>query len=174
MVSKPSPKNTISRSRMFSCERERVHRGIDHAHVGAVGLGLQQAFFGARHAHRIAEGGENDLGTLGDAHAIIDAAHRQHAHWATGPMHKLDRLGQHALDAIAEYRMRVTAAHLHDMKRPILGSIHRRHQVVDFLDEYPRLFAVAELIDIFHAALPFLDAKPRSSASSVCTRSQAI
>ena len=123
VVSKPRPKNTTSRSRIGARERERVHRRIDHADVGAVGLGLQQALSRARHAHRVAEGGEDDLRMLGDRDAIVDASHRQHADRAAGAVHQLDLSWQHALDAVAEDRMGMAAADLHDVQRPSVGIV---------------------------------------------------
>ena len=103
---------------------ERIHRRIDHADIGAVGLGLQQALLRARHAHGVAEGGEDHLRPLGDGDAIVDAAHRQHADRAARPVHQFDLLRQHALDAVAEDRVRMAAAHFHDVDRPLLGERH--------------------------------------------------
>src|SRR5579862_7087480 len=58
--------------------------GIDHAHVAAFALGLEQALLRARHAHRVAEGGEDDVRDLGQRHAVVDASHRQHTDGAAG------------------------------------------------------------------------------------------
>jgi hypothetical protein len=66
----------------------------------------------------------------------------------------------------------MTAAHLHDLDLPVTGDLDAGHQRADLLDQDLGFRAVAELIDIFHAAAPLCPAEPRSSASSVCTRSQ--
>ena len=57
-------------------------------------------------------------GCVGDGDAVVDASHRQHADRAARAVHQLDLLRQHALDAVAEDRVRVAAAHLHDLDRP--------------------------------------------------------
>ena len=62
-------------------------------------------------------------GRLGQRHAIVDAPHRQHADRAAGAVHQLDRVGQHGLDAVAENRVRVPAAHLHDLQRAVLAAM---------------------------------------------------
>ena len=113
-------------------------RRIDHADVGAVGLGLQQALARARHPHRVAERREDHPGLLGDGDAIVDAAHRQHADRAAGAVHQLDLLRQHALDAVAEDRMGVAAADFHDLQRPIVGNGERGGQALDLLQRGTR------------------------------------
>ena len=55
-------------------------------------------------------------GLLGQPHRIVDAAHRDHAHRAPGPVHQLDGLGQQMLDPVAVDGVRVTAAHLHEFE----------------------------------------------------------
>jgi hypothetical protein len=51
---------------MASGDGERVERRIQHAHVGALGLGLQQVARAARHAQHVAERAEDDVRARGD------------------------------------------------------------------------------------------------------------
>ena len=43
-----------------------------------------------RHAHGVAERGEDHAGLRGDGDAVVDAAHRQHAHRTAGAVHQFD------------------------------------------------------------------------------------
>ena len=47
--------------------------------------------------------------------AVVDAAHRDHADRAAGPVHELDVRRQQVVDAVLVDRVRVPAAHLHDL-----------------------------------------------------------
>src|SRR5215217_6748276 len=77
-------------------------------------------------------------------------AHRQYADRAARPVDQFDRLGQHPFDAVAEDRMRMAAANLHDVRRPLPCDVARREQALDLPDQRLRPVAVAELVDIFH------------------------
>ena len=109
---------------------------------------------------------------FGNGDAIVDPPHRQHADRATGSVNQLDFFGQHALDAIAKNRVRMPPAHFHDLDRSLLGDINLSDETFDFSNQYPSLLAIAKLVEISHAAAPLVVAEPRSSASSVCTKSQ--
>ena len=54
---------------------------------------------------------------FGQRHAIVDPPHRQNADGQPG-LHLVDFLGQHCFRPIAEDRMGVPAADLHDLRRP--------------------------------------------------------
>jgi hypothetical protein len=84
VVSKPMAKNTTSRSGLSPARAlERVGRRIDHAHVGAAGLGLEQRqVVGGRHAQAVAVGAQDDLVLQRQADGQVDAADGQHAHRA--------------------------------------------------------------------------------------------
>ena len=79
VVSKPIAKKTTSRSGFSLGDPQRVERRVDHPHVGALGLGVEQRALGARHAHHVAEAGEDHARLVGDRDAVVDAAHRDHA-----------------------------------------------------------------------------------------------
>jgi hypothetical protein len=70
--------------RMAAGEGERIERRVDDAHIRPLGLGLHQALPRARDAHGVAEGGEEDLGPLGERHAVVDPAHGQDADRTAG------------------------------------------------------------------------------------------
>ena len=58
---------------------QRVERRVDHPHVGALGLRLEQRLLGAGHPHHVAEAGEDHLLVPGDRDPVVDPAHRDHA-----------------------------------------------------------------------------------------------
>ncbi len=118
VVSKPRAKNTTSRSGFLPRERQRVHRRIDHAHVGAFGLRLQQAFL--RPGTRIASPNVARLPpasrrSRGNRRFAPSAARRPGIR-GRAPVRSL---GQHAFDPIAEYRMGMAAADFHDVQRAL-------------------------------------------------------
>ena len=96
------------------------------------------------HAHHVAERREDDAGRLGDRDGVVDAAHRDHAHRAARPVHQLDLLGQHVLDAVAVDGVRVAAAHLHELEVVVAGELG------DARDEAPGRRRVAVLVDEPH------------------------
>ena len=61
-------------------------------------------------------------GRFGQRHAVVDAAHRQHADRTARAVHEFHSVGQHLLDAVTEDRVRVAAAHFHDLQRPRRGD----------------------------------------------------
>ncbi len=63
--------------------------------------------------------------------------------------------------------MRMATAHFHEIERAIGRQFHLGNQGFDLSDQYARLFAVPEFVDVLHAAAPLVLADPRSSASKV-------
>ena len=61
---KPDAEKNDFAMRVRARQRQRVHRRIDHAYVGAVRLGLQQRLLRSGNAHRVAEGREDDFAAL--------------------------------------------------------------------------------------------------------------
>ncbi len=59
--------------------------------------------------------GEDHARLWASAIAVVDAAHRDHAHRAAGAVHQLDVLRQQVLDAVLVDRVGVAAAHLHQL-----------------------------------------------------------
>mmetsp|Transcript_18256 Transcript_18256/g.43898 ORF Transcript_18256/g.43898 Transcript_18256/m.43898 type:complete len:229 (-) Transcript_18256:65-751(-) len=152
---------------------ERVQRRINHAHISAVGARLQQRALGAGHAHRVAKGREDDTGLIRDRHAVVHAAHRQHAHGAARAMHELERGRDQVLQRITKDRVGVAAAHLHDLQRAFTARAQALGRAGNFAQQRARGQRIAEFIDVLHGVLPFgADARAgRSSASRLCTRS---
>ena len=69
----------------------------------------------------------------------------------------------------------MAAAHLHDVDRPLLGERDGRDQGLDLLGEDGSLVAVAELVDIFHDALPIFHApKARIASISACASPSSV
>ena len=99
--------------------------------------------------------------------AVVDAAHRQHAHRASRPMYQFDVRRQQIFQSETIDGMRVAAAHLHEAIMPS-GSASRRISSRGLRND-PGL---AKLIDEFHvslipvALLP-LPSPPASSPSMV-------
>ena len=84
VVSKPTATKTTSRSGSFSASCERVERGVDDAHVAAVGLLARERRVAARHLHHVAEGGDDDVGTLRERDRGVDVVVRGDADRAAG------------------------------------------------------------------------------------------
>jgi hypothetical protein len=83
VVSKPMAKNTTSRAGMVLRDLDRIGRRIDHAHVGAACLGLEQRqVAGGRHTQAVAVGAQDDLAVQRQADGQVDAADGQHTHRA--------------------------------------------------------------------------------------------
>ena len=115
VVSKPIAKKTTSRSGFAARELERVERRVDHAHVGAAGLRLEQRAAAAGDAHHVAEGREDHLGPLGEGDRVVDAAHRDHADRAARARARSRPRRDELLDPVLVDRVRVPAADLHDL-----------------------------------------------------------
>ncbi len=147
-------------------ERERVERRVDHPHVRAARLRLEQRPAATRHAHHVAERGQGDAGLLGEGDRVVDAPHRDHADGAAGAVDELDLGRQQVLEAVAVDRVRVTAAHLHHA--PGLAG---RHEPRDLGGEPPRQLRRAVLVDVLHArSQPASSAMPGVAEQQVARR----
>jgi hypothetical protein len=143
---------------------QRVERGIDGAHIGAFGLGLQQAFLRPGHAHRVAEGRHDHLRMLGNRHAVVDAAHRQHAHRAAGAVNELDGGWQQVLQAVAEDGVRVPAADFHHLQGTRGAAGERVGQQRHLGHQRLGQLGIAKFVCVFHRVI---FPGPRSSARRV-------
>src|SRR5207344_1365481 len=85
-------------------------------------------------------------GVAGDRDAIVDAAHRDHADRAPRAVHELHVGRQQVVDAVLVDRVRVPAAHLHDLV--VAARVDRRGDLRR--DGAPQL-GVTELVDVLHA-----------------------
>ena len=165
VVSKPIAKKTTSRSGLRARELERVERRVDHAHVGAARLRLEQRAAPAGHAHHVAEGREDHLRPLGERDRVVDAAHRDHADRAAGPVHEVDLGRDQILEPVLVDRVRVPAADLHDLAPSRPGSTSAGELARELL----RQLAGAELVDVLHGER-FSSAMPAWQSSSVARR----
>ncbi len=137
--------------RVHARELQGIERRVHHAHVRAVGLGLQEAALRTRDPHRIPEGRQDDLRIARERHAIIDASHRQHAHRTTGSVHEFDRvLRQQAFQAITKNRVRVAAANFHHLQGPAACRGERRGEARNFADQGTGFVRIAEFIGEAH------------------------
>ena len=100
---------------ILSRQRQRVHRRIDHPDIGAVGLGLQQALARTRNPHGVAEGRENHFGCSAIAMQSSTRPIGKTQTGQPGPCTSSMDLRQQSFHAIAEDRMGVAAADLHDL-----------------------------------------------------------
>ena len=100
-------------------------------------------------------------GSLRERDAVVDAAHRDHAHRAARAVHQLDVRGQQVVDAVLVDRVRVAAAHLHHLV--VAAGLDRGE---DLARHRAAQLGVAELVDEPHAA-----ASSRASAVPACTSS---
>ena len=127
VVSKPIAKNTTSRSGCSSAMATGVERRVDDTHVAALALHPEQVTLAAGHPQHVAERTEDHLGAGGDVEGPVDDLQRGDAHRAPGPVDELDGVGQELVDAVADDRVGLAAAHLHD--RP--GSCGVRGDLVE-------------------------------------------
>ena len=86
-------------------------------------------------------------GCVRDRDAVVDPAHRDHAHRAARPVHQLDVLRQQVVDAVLVDRVRVPAADLHHLV--VAARLDRGE---DLAGERAAQLGVAELVDELHAA----------------------
>ena len=128
---------------------QRVERRVDHPHVGALRLGVEQRAVRARHAHHVAEAGEDDAGLAGHGDAVVHPPHGDHAHRAAGPVHQLDVGRQQVVDPVLVDRVRVAAADLHDLV--VAARLDGRQ---DLAGQRPAELGVAELVHEPHTARP--------------------
>jgi hypothetical protein len=124
-----------------------VERRVDHPHVGALGLGLEQRAPRSRHAHHVAEAREDHAGLVRERDAVVDAAHRDDADRAAGAVHQLDVGRQQVVDAVLVDRVRVAAADLHHLV--VTARLDRRQ---DLTGHGAAQLGVAELVDELQAA----------------------
>src|SRR6516225_5366103 len=86
---------------------------------------------------------------------------------STQTVHQLDLIGQHSSDTVAEYRVRMSAAHFHDLQRAPFAALQFGGQAGDFLQQRFRFFRIPEFVDIFHALPPSLIRVPQPTVSRV-------
>ena len=134
--------------RVLVRDLQRVERRVHHAHIGAGGLGIEQAPVTPRHAHQVAEAREDHPGLFGDGDAVIEPPHRDDTDWTTRTMHELDVARQQVLDPVLEDRVGVPTAHLHDL--PVLVPC----LAGDARGERARKVGVAKLVGELHAGGP--------------------
>ena len=138
--------------RVLFGDLQRVEGRVDHAHVGAIGFGLEQAFFRSGYPHRVSERGEDHAGHVGQCDAVVDSSHRQHANRAAGAVDQLDAIGQHCLHTVAEDGVCVTAADFHDVDRAtaITSVLNLGDENANLFEQKPRLLRISEFVDVFH------------------------
>ncbi len=106
---------------------------------------LQRGAVRSGHAHHIAECREDDAGVLRHREAIVDPAHRQHAHRAAGAVYQLDIGRQQILQAEAVDGVGVSPAHFHEAIVPAgIG------EPTDFLSGFADYLGRTEFVDVFH------------------------
>ena len=137
--------------RVRSRQGEGVAHGVDHAHVGTSGAGLEQALAAAAgHAQHVAVGTQDDLGVFRrEAQGHVEAADRQHAHGAARAVDQVDVGRQQVGYAVAEDGMRVTPAELHEAVAAAGADLGG-----DGLGQAAGALAVAELVNVFHRGPP--------------------
>src|SRR6266567_6872463 len=126
-----------------------IERRIDEAHVGAIGLGVEETTLGARHAHHVTKGGEDYSIHTGNGNGVVDASHRQDADRAARPMNKINVARQHVFDAVLINSMGMPAADLHEFER-LTGA-----QFPNLARNASGQVWIAVLVNIFHGNLQF-------------------
>ena len=149
--------------RVLLGDPQRVQRRVDHAHVGARGLGVEQA--PSEPGTRIMSPKQVKItpSWSRDRDPVVDAAHRDHAHGTARPVHELDVRRQQIVDAVLVDRVGVAAADLHHLV--VAAGLDQRQ---DLAGERAAELGVAELVDELHAA-----ASRREAMRSPCRRARA-
>jgi hypothetical protein len=106
---------------------EGIERRVDHAHVGAVGLCVEQRTVRARDPQHVPEAREDHVLLMGKRDAIVHATHRDHAYGTPRTVHQLDVLGQEIIDPELVDRVRVASADLHQLV--VAARLHQRQDV---------------------------------------------
>ncbi len=164
VVSKPIAKKTTSLLRVLLGDPQRVQRRVDHPDVRALGLGVQQRAVRAGDAHHVPEAREDHVLLMGQRDAVVDPAHRDHAHGAARAVHQLHVLGQQVVDPELVDRVGVPPAHLHQL---VVAT--RLDQRQDLPRQRAAQLGVPELVDVPHAGATC----PGSAWRSRCPRARA-
>ena len=146
--------------RMLPCHFERIERGIDHANPGASCLRVEERAASTRYAQRVPEGRKDDVPLLCEKSGVVDAAHRDYTHGASGSVDERQALGQVVLDAVLVDRMRVASADLHHL----VGA--RPQERGDLLREALRRIARTVLVYKAHGGVPLPSSMPCTSSWS--------
>src|SRR5262249_26272775 len=104
----------------------------------------------ARHPHHVAERGHDRVRLRCQVDGVVHPPHGDDAHRAPGAVDERDGLGQVVLEPVLVDRVRVAAAHLHEL---VLAA--RLTQFRDPGRQGARLLGVAELIDEPHGTHPY-------------------
>ena len=86
-------------------------------------------------------------GLVGDRDAVVDAAHRDHAHRTAGAVDELDVVGQQVVDPVLVDRVRVAAADLHHLV--VAAGVDGGE---DLAGQHLAELGVAVLVDELHAS----------------------
>ena len=150
--------------RVLAGDAQGVERRVDHPHVGALGLRLEQRPVGPGDAHHVAEAGEDHARLAGDRDAVVHPPHGDDADGTPRAVHQLDVGGQQVVDPVLVDGVRVPAAHLHHL---VVAA--RLDGAEDLARERAAELRVTELLDEPHAGAP---ARPsRAIATPAWTRS---
>ena len=164
VVSKPMPKKTTRRCRVGLRDAHGVERRVDDPHVGAAALQREQVAARAGHPQHVAERGEDHVRAAGDGVRLVDHLQRGDADRAAGAVHQLDRGRQHAVDAVADDRVGLAAADLH--QHPGLGGGLRRSS----RSGPPATLAVAVFVEVFHRRVVRRHGRPSARRSGRAPR----
>jgi hypothetical protein len=141
---------------------KRVHGGGDHADIRALGSRLQQRLLlRARHAQHVAIGAERHALFLRQPDRHVEPAHRQHADGAAGAVDHPHLRRQEVGHAIAEDRVGMPAAELHQTVLAVGAHLRR-----DLGGKPAGERLVAEIVHVFHDVAPISSSSLRVSAAS--------
>ena len=106
-------------------------------------LDRKQIPVGARDAQHVAEGTEDHLGPGGDGQPLVDDLDRRDTDGAAGPVDQGQLGRQQPVDAEAQERVGLTAAHLHQRPRA-------RHRAADRVNVAARGDGIPVLVEELH------------------------
>ncbi len=124
-----------------------VERRVDDSHIAALALDPEQVLAAAGDAQHVAERAEDHAGAGGDRQGLVDHLERGDAHRAAGAMDQLDLGRQQLVDPVADDRVRLPTADLHDRPGP-------RGDPADLVEQARGQIRVAVLVQVLHATPP--------------------
>lgn len=97
---------------------QSVQRRVHDAYVAALAAYLEEVTAGARHPEHVAEGAEDHSRPGGDLEGLVDDLERGDAHRTPRPVNQLHLIREELIDPMADDRVRLSAAHLHQGPGP--------------------------------------------------------
>lgn len=122
-----------------------IERRVDDSHITAAAFDREQILTAPRHTQHVAERTEDHARLRGDGQRLIDHLERRDAHRAARAVDQLDLVRKQLVDAVADDRVRLAAADLH--QRPRAGD-----RAPDLVKQALGDLGITEFVEVLHPA----------------------